>query len=344
VVANASGALASPVGAAADWYGFPGLGRPSADQQVSGGAWMIHAGGGTGPYDQFLSRWARNGLDIVGAFDYEIRFTGGRAFDNWSTCAEWIDVPFSLWNTGISTPDDASDDRQYVPLIFDVDDNCAFNMHATDHPVSGGANDPFTDWVYWYDTANGYDAAVNGDLSDLTNEIFGRTVFVNWNGGDVSDGTLDAVPADEQMPEDGTVFRITTTKPNQPGDTFSLSTAGLGARAETLDEQVADLDQIGISPNPYKGASGYEVSQLVDQARFTNMPNQATIRVFSLNGTLITTLEKNSSAKSFGWDMTTEEGLPIASGMYIIHVDVPDVGEKVIKFGVIKKRVQLNTF
>ncbi|MFT4604223.1 MAG: hypothetical protein ACI9W4_000952, partial [Rhodothermales bacterium] len=41
VVANASGALASPVGAAADWYGFPGLGRPSADQQVSGGAWMI---------------------------------------------------------------------------------------------------------------------------------------------------------------------------------------------------------------------------------------------------------------------------------------------------------------
>jgi hypothetical protein len=46
----------------------------------------------------------------------------------------------------------------------------------------------------------------------------------------------------------------------------------------------------------------------------------------------------------FPWDLQTEDGLPIASGMYIIHVDVPNIGEKVLKFGVIKKRVQLNAF
>jgi hypothetical protein len=105
----------------------------------------------------------------------------------------------------------------------------------------------------------------------------------------------------------------------------------------------AALDQIGIVPNPYKAASAYEVSQLTDQVRFTNMPQTATISVFGLNGSLITTLNKNSTDRSFAWDLTTEEGLPIASGMYIIHIQT-DFGDKVLKFGVVKKRVQLNTF
>ena len=149
--------------------------------------------------------------------------------------------------------------------------------------------------------------------------------------------------SDQPMPEAGTIFQLNTTKPNQPGDSFVISTDGLGARAKTEDEQRDAIDEIGIVPNPYKGASAYEVSQLTDEVRFTNMPDQATIRVFTLNGTLITTLEKNSAGNSFPWNLTTEEGLPIASGMYLIHVDT-ELGEKVLKFGVVKKRIQLNTF
>ena len=346
VTANASGPLATPVGAAADWYGFPGLGRPSADQQVGGGQWLIQAGGGTGPYSQFLGRWARNG-PVYGAFDYEIRFTGlghgNEAIMYWGS-GNVVDVPFELWNTGIGTPNDPSDDYRYCPLIFDDGDD-VFGLQAADHPVSGGANDPFTDWIYWYECDYDAEVASGWDFATVGNEIFGRTVFVNWNGGDVSDGTLDAVDcaAGECMPEDGTVFRIETTKPNQPGDSFALSTDGLGVRARTDEENRAAVEDIGITPNPYKGASSYEVSQLVDQVRFTNMPNQATIRIFTVAGTLVRTLEKNSASASFPWDLTTEEGLPIASGMYIIHVDT-EFGEKVLKFGVVKKRVQLNTF
>jgi hypothetical protein len=346
VTANASGPLATPVGAAADWYGFPGLGRPSADQQVGGGAWMIQAGGGTGPYDQFLSRWARNG-PVYGAYDYEVRFTGlnngNQAFMQWGS-GNVVDVPFELWNTGIGTPDDPSDDYRYCPLIFDDGDD-VFDLNPVDHPVSGASNDPYTDWIYWYECDYDAEVASGWNFESFGNEIFGRTVFVNWNGGDVSDGTLDAVDcaAGECMPEDGTIFRIETTKPNQPGDMFSMSTDGLGSRARTEAENRAAIDEIGITPNPYKGVSSYEVSQLVDQVRFTNMPNQATIRIFTVAGTLVRTLEKNSASASFPWDLTTEEGLPIASGMYIIHVDT-EWGEKVLKFGVVKKRIQLNTW
>ena len=344
VTANASGPLASPAGAAADWYGFPGQGRPGLNgvqQQVDGGQWLIQAGGGTGPYAQFLSRWARNG-PVYGAYDYEIRFTGnGVGLMYWGD-GSVVPAP-EIWNTGIGTPDDPSDDFQYCPLLLDENGDNLWNMHATDHPVSGASNDPFTDWIYWYECDYAAEVASGFDLATTGGEIFGRTVLVNWNAGDVSDGTLDAVPEDQRMPEMGTVFRIETTKPNQPGDMFSMSTDGLGARARTEAENRAAIDEIGITPNPYKGASSYEVSQLVDQVRFTNMPNQATIRIFTVAGTLVRTLEKNSASASFPWDLTTEEGLPIASGMYIIHVDT-EWGEKVLKFGVVKKRIQLNTW
>jgi len=161
-------------------------------------------------------------------------------------------------------------------------------------------------------------------------------VLVNWNAG-------EAPPYTQDLPETGTVFRIVTDKPNQPGDVYTLSTVGLGAQAPDQATQQARLDEIGIVPNPYKGASNYEVSQFVDEVRFTNLPDVATIRVFTLNGTLIKTIEKNSpGVATISWNLATDTNLPIASGMYIIHVETP-VGEKVLKFGVVKKRIQLNT-
>jgi hypothetical protein len=344
VTANASGPLAEPAGAGADWYGFPGQGRPGLNgvtQQVDGGQWLIQAGGGTGPYDQFLTRWARNG-PVYGAADYEIRFTGnGVGLMYWGD-GSVVPAP-EIWNAGIGTPDDTSDDVRLCPLILDENGDNLYNMAAIDHPVSGASNDPYLDWIYIYECDYDAEVASGFDFATLGGEIFGRTVLVNWNAGDVSDGTLDAVAESDRMPETGTIFRIETTKPNQPGDSFSMSTDGLGSRVRTDEENRAAVDNIGITPNPYKGASAYEVSQLTDQVRFTNMPTQATVRIFTVAGTLIRTLEKNSASASFPWDLTTEEGLPIASGMYIIHVDT-EFGEKVLKFGVVKKRVQLNTF
>jgi hypothetical protein len=82
------------------------------------------------------------------------------------------------------------------------------------------------------------------------------------------------------------------------------------------------------------------VNKLSDEVRFTNLPDVATIRVFSLNGTLLRTIAKDSPGiRSLSWDLTTDERLPLVSGMYLIHVDVPGVGERVVKFGVVKRDV-----
>ena len=370
VTANAAGPLDPPDGAAADWRSFPGLGRASDRQQsTNGGHWHIATGmsGGCpsncGNYSSFLARSivGRNGWGPVMPYDWEIRFSSGGDYElDWWGTGIIQAGRMSIWNAGIATPDDPSDDIRWIPAILDNGGNPTWEMVANDHSSSGGADDPESDWIYFFDPVDqsagqaGYDAwvalalaeaAAGGDGTAEWGGIStpGRIVLYNWNAGDVSDGTLDAVPLDQREPEAGTVFRMATTKPNQPGDSFAFSTDGLGARARTDAEAKSALDDIGISPNPYKGASAYEVSQLVDQVRFTNMPNQATVRIFSVSGTLIRTLVKNDSNASFPWDLATDEGLPISSGMYIIHVD-SDLGEKVLKFGVVKKRVQLNTF
>ena len=376
-VQNAAGPIVPPDMAAYAFNssGFPQLpdspypdpDRPTRNvqQSQSDAVWGFHAGGVSsinfGPITDggtFLGRSARNdNIDVIGTFDYEMRFTQRCADAIDGTISETdclayrrfedgalVEVPFELWNIGLATPDDPSDDFRLLPAICEEacgggTDSLTYDIGG-DHPISGGDDDPATDWIYWYNPVDmspgesGYNSFFFGE-GELLNEIFARTQLVAWNLG-------AAPPYDPALPETGSVFRITTLKPSQPGDVFTFSTTGLGTIAQSDTE--AMLDQIGIVPNPYKGASNYERSQLINQVRFTNLPEQANIRVFTLNGTLIKTFQKNSSSRLLEWNLTTDNNLPIASGVYLIHVEVPGVGEKVLKFACINRRVQLNTF
>jgi hypothetical protein len=398
-VANAAGPIDMIANFAFNANGFPfynGTDRPSAGQQsTNSGLWGIHTGEGFGDkYEVFLARSMRNGWDNIVPHDFEIRFTeecradwedsvsDGDAYDEFPTSACYAYdrfsiitaegdmptiVPYELWDIGIDTPNDPSDDVRLIPAVIDWEGD-GFSLQCWDHEVSGGANDPSMDWTYWYLPAGddrtpgegGYNAWVtdllDGDPYNHGSELVARQVLVLFNGGAINDECptypdrfTGTSPFASEMPEVGTVFRMVTTKPLAVGDAFALNSADYAPTTGTLegaddDEIQASLDLIGIVPNPYKGASAYEVDLTADKVRFTNLPQEATIRVFTLSGTLIKTFVKNSAATSLEWDLETEEALPIASGMYLIHVEVPDVGEKVIKFGVIKKRVQLDLF
>jgi hypothetical protein len=147
------------------------------------------------------------------------------------------------------------------------------------------------------------------------------------------------------MVEPGTVIRYVTKKPNAVDDTFSLNTTGFGVETASAQVKKDQVDEIGISPNPYKGVSLYERSQLIDEVRFTNLlSEETTIRVFTLNGSLVREWLKNEGSNTLSWNLTTDNNLPIASGLYLIHIDVKGVGETVIKFAVVRKRTQLDTF
>ena len=47
---------------------------------------------------------------------------------------------------------------------------------------------------------------------------------------------------------------------------------------------------------------------------------------------MIRSFKKDSPITSQDWDLNNFKGIPVAGGVYIIHIDVPDIGQKVLKF------------
>lgn len=359
VVANASGKLNPPSGAAAagdDWQGFPGE-RPADNQQVNGSTWLFHtadnggsSGGGTrGDYASFLSRTTRDGDNwpYLIPYDFEMRFTasGSWAYEAFNT-GQTFKVPFELWNIGIGTPDDPSDDVRLIPWILDNGDS-TYRLLDEDHSVSGGDNDPFTDWVYWMVPGNaapgqaGYLEAEQEMIAKTYDghreefELMARTVLVNWNGGDIP-GTYNAA-----LPEEGTIFRISTTKPNSVSDEYSFD-----APSNTFSKTVAeeDVKKVNVFPNPYYGVNPQEINKYQRFITFTHLPAAATIRIFNIAGESIRTIVKNSGSQFQRWDLANENGLPVGSGLYIAYIDMGEFGTKVLKFSVIQEQQILDRF
>ncbi|MCH8569176.1 MAG: hypothetical protein LAT67_12955 [Balneolales bacterium] len=112
------------------------------------------------------------------------------------------------------------------------------------------------------------------------------------------------------------------------------------------DQEVAKnrMDAIRVVPNPYLAGHIAEIrpagadQTIRRQLHFTNLPARCTIRIFSVSGRLIQTLNVNNSIDNgrYVWDMLTKDNLDLSYGVYIYHVDAPGVGEKVGKFAVIK--------
>lgn len=93
------------------------------------------------------------------------------------------------------------------------------------------------------------------------------------------------------------------------------------------------LARIHAVPNPYYGYTGYELNRYDTRVKIINLPARATISVYALDGTLIRRLEKDNQNQSFiDWDIRNAKGLPIASGMYLVHVNAEGIGEKVIRW------------
>ena len=51
-----------------------------------------------------------------------------------------------------------------------------------------------------------------------------------------------------------------------------------------------------------------------------------------MQGALVRQFSKDDPLTSLDWDLKNHKGIPIAGGVYIVHVDVPGVGEKILKW------------
>ncbi len=111
-----------------------------------------------------------------------------------------------------------------------------------------------------------------------------------------------------------------------------------------MKKQKADLSKVTVVPNPYVGAARWEPQRLTASGRgerriyFTHLPNNATIRIYTMSGDHVQTLHHESDLLDgkLAWDLKSKKGLDIAPGIYIYHIEAPGVGEKIDKFAVIK--------
>jgi hypothetical protein len=124
---------------------------------------------------------------------------------------------------------------------------------------------------------------------------------------------------------------------------FEFNTADI---APEVSEQTGKnaMDLIRVVPNPYYAYSAYEGSQLDNRVKITNLPPKCTINIFTVNGTLIRQIKKDDESTYVDWELKNHVNVPIASGMYIVHVDAGDLGEKIIKWFGVMRQIDLDSF
>ena len=136
---------------------------------------------------------------------------------------------------------------------------------------------------------------------------------------------------------------IVLSKLFRTGDVFEFTNT-----AQTVDPGLAksSLDRIKVVPNPYVAAATWEERNPFSTGRgprsihFIHLPARCTIRIFTVSGELVAKLNhdvgENIIDGTEEWNLLTRDNLAAAYGVYIYHVDAPDIGEKVGKFAVIK--------
>lgn len=132
--------------------------------------------------------------------------------------------------------------------------------------------------------------------------------------------------------------------------TYRLEFEGVTGTEKQGEELVEALKEVNVVPNPYLAYSEYETSSFANTIKITNLPAQCVVTIYSLDGRFIRQYNRNETEfpndptrplatnqiyPDLEWNLKNYAGIPISSGVYLIHVNAPGLGERVIKwFGV----------
>jgi hypothetical protein len=123
---------------------------------------------------------------------------------------------------------------------------------------------------------------------------------------------------------------------------YRFGTSGLQTMVDQNLVAQEMLEEIRVVPNPYYGYSSYENTAIDNRVRFTNLPERCTITIYSISGQLVKRIDKDNELTYVDWTLKNHQDIPIASGVYIIHIEVPGVGEKILKWYGAMRQIDLN--
>ena len=154
----------------------------------------------------------------------------------------------------------------------------------------------------------------DGDYADIDNNL-------TWN----------VVWWDTQFNQ-GDVVTIQYANPIQTGvDKFSFT-------MKATDVAKSDVvEDVNVYPNPYYGFHELEASRQNKFVSFNHLPQTATIKIYSLGGTLVCQLDKADDGTQFlDWNLKNQYGYPVASGLYIVRIESGG-NEKVLKLALVQE-------
>ena len=198
------------------------------------------------------------------------------------------------------------------------------------------------EWLFIFDV----DYSETADAS-LSTDILNNTLPVMW--------FATITRRDQNGYSPTWTFSILSNHINTPADVFTFSTTANAPFNAALAKSKLNKNYIKVVPNPYYGFSAYDQNQFNRRVKFTGLPDQCIIRIFNVAGDLVRTInhnassnnERSSSAAEYTsveyWDLTSDNGIFISSGVYFMYIDAPGIGksEELIPFAIIQGSVQL---
>src|SRR5690606_22758602 len=181
-----------------------------------------------------------------------------------------------------------------------------------------------------------------------------------WTAIPVLDAAVPSMlPLNEGLIPNEALIKLRVDNPYQKTDaegpfegypTYSLEFKGVSGEDKQGEELAEALRDINVVPNPYLAYSEYETSSFANTIKITNLPAKCVVTIYSLDGRFIRQYNRNETEfpneltrpvgskqilPDLEWNLKNYAGIPIASGVYLTHVNAPGIGERVIKwFGV----------
>ena len=303
--------------------------------------------------------------------DFEYRFTYEDDNYAWAayTSGSLVRVPFEVWDVtqgvrlsswfydydgndkwglhandhpGSGGSNDPYTDWHYPHLVADMSPGEAGYQAWLASAIAGCGSPPDADGNYTTCTGSARGLDQEGA------ELMGRNIWFVWNLDDVADGTIDAFSGedvdgdgvgDNTGMEKGSVLRIITNKTNQLTDEFTIDTKTLKPASTDPKE---DVKMVNVFPNPYMGRHELEgtdsVLPLPKYVTFNHLPTSQDVyfKVFNVAGTMVANFQKDTNTQYQRWNMRNANDFPLASGVYVIHIDMPGLGtSKVLKFAMV---------
>ncbi len=139
----------------------------------------------------------------------------------------------------------------------------------------------------------------------------------------------------ERVPRAGDYIVVNANHANSASDVFSFKTA---APAFSIADAKQDLALINVYPNPYYGIFSEAYSASDQYVTFSHLPQRAVIRIFTLAGVLVKTIVKDDQSPLLRWYLNNEKGRLVGSGIYIVHINMTELGlNKILKLVVVHR-------